>query len=71
MSGPSFRTGDDRQTRNVLDNHERRLSRVELSDVLMGDGRRLFLRSPNGHYWNITVSDAGALSATDMGATAP
>jgi hypothetical protein len=38
-------------------------------DVILGDGRRLILRSPNGHFWNVTVDNLGALTATDMGTT--
>lgn len=57
----------DRQTRAALADHDRRLRHATDDDVIMGDGRRLILRSPNGHFWNVTVDNAGALSAVDMG----
>jgi hypothetical protein len=66
-AGISNRLGDERATRAVLAEHDRRLRRAENEDVIIGDGRRLILRSPNGHFWNVTVSNAGVLSATDMG----
>ncbi len=31
----------------------------------------LILKSANGHYWRVKVSDAGALSQTDLGTTMP
>lgn len=34
-------------------------------DVEIGNGR-LILTSPNGTRWNITVSNAGAISATSL-----
>jgi hypothetical protein len=57
----------DRQTRNALSDHDRRLRRNADEDVIIGDGRRLIVRSPNGHFWNITVDNAGAITAIDMG----
>ena len=38
-------------------------------DVRVDGGRRLVLRSPDGHYWSITVDNAGALATTDIGTT--
>lgn len=34
-------------------------------------GRAIVLRSPNGNYWRLTVSDAGLLTATALGAAPP
>lgn len=31
----------------------------------------LILKSPNGHYWRVTVGDTGTLSTTDLGTTLP
>lgn len=31
----------------------------------------IVLKSPNGHYWRITVGDTGTLTTTDLGTTAP
>jgi hypothetical protein len=36
-------------------------------DVRVDGGPRLLLRSPDGHYWSITVDNAGALVTTDVG----
>jgi hypothetical protein len=62
---------DERRARAALDDHEQRLRQAEDNDVLIGDGRRLIVRSPNGHFWNLTVNNAGVISATDMGTTVP
>jgi hypothetical protein len=35
--------------------------------VVIDGARELLLRSPNGHYWSIVVSDTGGLSAVDVG----
>jgi hypothetical protein len=66
-AGISNRLGDERATRAALAEHDRRLRRAENEDVIIGDGKRLILRSPNGHFWSVTVDDLGALSTTDMG----
>jgi hypothetical protein len=34
------------------------------ADVELGQDERLILRSPNGTRWSITVSNAGAITAT-------
>jgi hypothetical protein len=49
---------------------DRRIRKATDDDVIIGDGRRLLIRSPNGHFWSITVRRR-ALSATDMGTTLP
>jgi hypothetical protein len=59
----------DRQTRAKFADQDRRLRQAVEDDVIIGDGRRLIIRSPNGHFWNIGVSDAGAITVTDMGTT--
>lgn len=41
----------------------------EVEDVVVETPRRLLLRSPDGHYWAIAVTNAGALTATDVGTT--
>lgn len=41
------------------------------SDVVIADDRRLILRSPNGHFWALTVGDTGTLAATDLGTEPP
>lgn len=39
------------------------------NDIIINDERYLMIRSPNGHYWAISVSDAGVVSAVDKGTT--
>jgi hypothetical protein len=65
----SNRLNDERSIRAATDGLARRLKQAENNDVIIGDGRRLILRSPNGHFWNVTVGDTGTLTATDMGTT--
>jgi hypothetical protein len=60
-----------RRERITLTDQERRLTRAELSDVLIGDGKRLILRSPDGHFWQLDVDNAGVLATTDLGTTTP
>jgi len=36
--------------------------RKKRTDVELGPGEKLVLRSPDGHRWSIVVSNAGALS---------
>jgi hypothetical protein len=59
--------GEPRRGRAALDDLDRRLSRLEAGDVRIEGSRRLFLRSPNGHFWSVGVDNAGALTLTDMG----
>ena len=65
MQQPS--NGIDRRTRAAFADQQRLLRKATDDDVMIGDGRRLIIRSPNGHFWSIGVSDAGALTVTDMG----
>lgn len=58
---------DERQLRNEFDRQNRRQRDTEQGHVIIEDPRRLLLRSPNGHYWSIGVTDAGVLTATDVG----
>lgn len=71
MAGFTASDGFDRRSRVALSDQERRLRRAEVADLLVGDGRRLIIRSPNGHFWNVTIDDAGALVTADLGTTAP
>lgn len=36
-------------------------------DVICVDERRLVLRSPDGHFWQVTVDNTGALGTVDLG----
>lgn len=41
-------------------------------DVIVDDtAKGLVLKSPNGHYWRFSISNAGAISTTDLGVTIP
>lgn len=42
------------------------MNRKKLQDVELGPGERLIIRSPNGNRWVLTVSNAGAVSATAL-----
>lgn len=43
-----------------------------IDDVIVDvNGKGLVLRSPDGNYWRIAVSNLGAVSATSLGATKP
>ncbi len=45
---------------------------LDTSGALIVDSDNgLILRSPNDHYWRVTVSNAGALTTTDLGTTKP
>lgn len=67
--GTSSQFTDERQLRAVIDAAAQEISSLKNDDVLIDLNRRLILRSPNGHFWNVAVSDAGALTVTDMGTT--
>jgi hypothetical protein len=41
-------------------------------DLLVDDSSKgLILKSPDGHYWRVKVSNAGALTTTDLGTSKP
>lgn len=69
MSGISSKLLDERQTRAVISDLDRRVRSSENNDVLIDASRRLIMRSPSGRFWALAVSDAGVLSAVDMGLT--
>lgn len=61
----------DRQTlERSIDDMRRDTRRRDQEDILIDGTRRILLRSPDGHYWSLGASDAGALTLTDVG-TAP
>ena len=68
MSAFSDQQRDAGRLSQRLDETDRSRSREKREDVVIEDPRRLFLRSPNGTYFGITVSDAGVITATNMGA---
>lgn len=43
-----------------------------VDDVIVDSNTKgVVLRSPDGNYWRLTVSNVGAVSATSLGATKP
>ncbi len=67
MSAWADQQRDTNRLRQRADAADRLRDRERREDVVIEDPRRLFLRSPNGTYFAITVDDAGKLSATNMG----
>jgi hypothetical protein len=67
MSAFSDQQRDTNRLRQRVDAGDKALDRSKREDVVVEDPRRLFLRSPNGTYWQISVTDAGAITATNMG----
>lgn len=58
---------DSRQVREEMDRMRRNQRDQNEGDLIVEYPRRLLLRSPNGKYWAISVSNAGVLSASDAG----
>lgn len=43
-----------------------------VDDLIVDDAAHgLILKSPNGHYWRLSVSNVGVVLATDLGTTKP
>ncbi|HEX8418818.1 MAG TPA: hypothetical protein VF638_02260 [Sphingomonas sp.] len=66
MKGGAIR--DQGSLEAELGRMDRRTRDLSLEDVVIGLDRRLLIRSPNGTYFAIVVSDAGALSTVNVGA---
>jgi hypothetical protein len=41
------------------------------NDAVYDNGVGVVLQSPDGHWWRVSVSNAGALSTTDLGLDRP
>lgn len=54
-----------------LDDQRLAIRELTEADIVFDEGRKLKLRSANGIYWSIQVSDLGVLSTTDEGTTLP
>lgn len=67
MSSFQDQQRDTNRLRQRADETDRARTREAKTDVVIEDARRLFLRSPNGTYFAVTVTDAGALEAVNMG----
>jgi len=45
---------------------------IQMGTLVKEYNRRIgILQSPNGHFWKISVSNAGVLSTTDLGTNLP
>lgn len=64
---PAMRVDTEAHLRAALDRQGRRQRDLEEGDIVIEEPRRLLLRSPNGTYFTLSVDDAGALTATDVG----
>lgn len=58
---------DPRKLRDRIVRLERLVDRFAREDVVIDGARVLKVRSPNGHYWALTTTDAGALVLVDKG----
>jgi hypothetical protein len=67
MSGYQDFQRDNDRLRQRADANDRTRNRDNQADVVIEDPRRLFLRSPNGTYFSVSVDDAGTLSTVNMG----
>ena len=54
-------------TEKTADRAAQQAQRALEGDVVAVDPRRLILRSPDGHFWSVTVDDAGVLGTVDLG----
>lgn len=61
---PSPVIRDQRQLREQFGRQSKDMRQIQEGDVVVEDPRGLYLRSPGGLYFQVTVSDSGALTAT-------
>lgn len=49
------------------------LTKIDTSSDIIIDNtlKGIVLKSPNNHYWRVTISNLGALITTDLGTTKP
>lgn len=65
---PPFAAKEDVHLLRVDQERAKRQGRRDAErDVIIVNDRRLILQSPNGHFWEITVDNAGALAGVDLG----
>lgn len=67
MSAWNDQQRDTNRLRQRADEADRSRAREQSADVVIEHPRRLFMRSPNGTYWQLDVTDAGALTITNAG----
>ena len=58
---------------NTFFSIDRMVRGVDTKDDLIvnNDATGVVLKSPDGHYWRVTVDNTGALTTTDLGTTKP
>lgn len=61
------RIESERQLRGEFEKVRSDQRRASEEDVIIEHPRRLFLRSPDGHFWQLGVDNAGTITATDVG----
>lgn len=50
---------------------QQRTRQLEEGHIIIEAPKGLYLRSPNGHFWQLTASDGGALALIDAGTVRP
>lgn len=69
--GDRIEVRDARSRQEVLEHQNKEMRQFADGDLVIEAPRRLFLRDTDGIYWQITVSTAGVLTTTNVGATLP
>lgn len=64
MSAFQDQQRDTGRLRQRADEADRRMARAAQEDLLVEHPRRLFLRAPGGAWFQLGVTDAGALTVT-------
>ena len=67
MSGFQDQQSDTNRLRQRADESERRATAAAQEDVVIEYPRRLCIRSANGTFWQVSVTDAGVMSTTNVG----
>lgn len=69
----SNRKPNDYRDRDDLEDRVRALEEALSRSVFVADDYSigLVIRSPNQHYWKLTINDSGFPSWTDLGTTRP
>lgn len=56
-----------------LNSVSRTIKGIDTTDDVITDSttKGLVMKSPNAHYWRLTISNVGAITTTDLGTTKP
>jgi hypothetical protein len=60
------RVNSERLLRAELVEQRRRIARAEQEDIVIANGRRLLIQSPNGTMWSIGFTDEGILTTDEV-----